>query len=128
MKKIATIILLFVVAMAVVGQETYQTNSVVVAWDAVTTFVDGAPVPAEDTILYQVYTAPADDNSTTSFYDQTSLTSIPVTFTAEGRYNVGVRAVRVQPGGEESYSLITWGDFIVQYVRAPAAPVNLRVE
>lgn len=128
MKRALWVVALVVIAGCLSAQEVYETNSVVVAWDAVTTFVDGAPVPAEDTILYQVYTAPADDNSTTSFYDQTSLTSIPVTFTAEGQYNVGVRAVRVQPGGEESYSLITWGDFIVQYVRAPAAPVNLRVE
>jgi len=117
----------------------YPANQVTVAWDAVTTLTDDTPIPAGDAVTYSVYMRPFPDGAPVRV-----VTNIPdlqsvVTFTAEGRYLLGVSASR-QPEGETELfeSTICWsfgmaepctstdGTFAIKFFLNPRNPDNLR--
>jgi hypothetical protein len=116
-------------------------NQVTVQWDAPTTLVDGSPIPAGAIIMYEVYLANAvtDPGKT----NPTNLTpnapisdlSMVITLAVEGKFYVGVKAVRVENNETLSVSEINWSDangaatpnpFGLVHYLAPAAPGNLR--
>ena len=113
-------------------------NQATVAWDAVTTLSDGSAIPEGSSIQYRVYMANAvtDPNKT----NPAVLGTIPnieylITINAEGKYIIGVSAVRFADGAEVEESDINWSDVngdstpnpfgFVHYLK-PAIPKNLR--
>lgn len=73
--------------------ETYVANQKTVAWLAVTELEDGTPIPAEDTVTYDVFLQRQGTAEETQVADNVSETSATVTF-PDGIFYVGVRAVR----------------------------------
>lgn len=109
-------LILFFACQEVNAQTFYPPNQNTVAWDAVTDMnVDGAPVPipAGDTIKYNVYTVPVDEPKENAQLEMTvTETQATITRTTEGRVFVGVETVRI-PEGETFQVLsdrIAWSD------------------
>ncbi len=138
-------VLLLLLGIAVSGraQTVVETDSVVVAWDAVATLEDGRPVPGGDIVSYEVYRTafpiqrPGDPAAHIS-QGVTTATTMTVTFPDEGEFAVGVRTLRLIGGstGNVEASTINWSSvngaetpnpFIVRRRFRPATPSNLRV-
>jgi len=120
MKK-ALIVAGIVVAVAVVAwaQTWHPTNQATVGWDAVTTMTneDGTvePLPEGDTITYKAHVireANIGNPDAAILLGETSDTQYVITLPDEGRWFVGVSAVRIHPvEGEEpivTESEISW--------------------
>jgi hypothetical protein len=99
------------------GQIFYPANEKTIAWDAVTTVVDADgndfPISATDVIKYKVLLASYDGSQigTPQVLGITTNTNYVVTLSDEGKYVVGVSALRyLSPSDEESISesTITW--------------------
>lgn len=113
------------------AQTWYPTNQATVAWDAV------ASVATGDVIKYQVYTKVGATGTPTKVGGEITATQLAVTFNIEGRYFVGVEAIRY-PVGETvgTKSTTSWsnvaadcaaaGPFGIVYYVSPLAPKNLR--
>jgi hypothetical protein len=120
----------FVLSTFAAAQVYYPADSLNVAWDSVV-------VPSGSTVEYAVYT-----RLTTQGVGEAQLRttvqnpSAAVQFTSEGRYFVGVKAVRKVGGQEVASSEISWSDnatscqggvtFGAVYYSAPSAPKGLR--
>jgi hypothetical protein len=134
-KKVFIIIsLIILLATGVVLATTWHSNdSQTVAWDAVTTNVDGTPIPASE-ISYVVYLCDAlfdPDHLAPIEQGTTTETQYLLTFTAEGRYFFGVKSVRTVDGDIVGESEIVWSsapeyDFGLEYYWGPANPTGLR--
>jgi|ADurb_Leu_01_Slu_FD_contig_41_1951139_length_9706_multi_3_in_0_out_0_8 hypothetical protein len=119
----------------------YPTNQATVAWNPVTALSDGSPLPAGSVIKYEVFTASPDHQNVTS-KGVVTVTSTVLSFQAEGRYIVGVRAIRefTDPADPQTvvteYSETVWSDdpayvgaegtFGISYIFKPANPTGLR--
>lgn len=109
-------------------------NQVTVAWDVVTTDVDGDPIDPAD-VSYQVYIVPLGMDKTVEANWQhvgdTVATTMLIAFTVKGKYWIGVRAVHlVIPGGmtwsEMDVPYTSPGPFFVHYAKGGAQPEGLR--
>ena len=133
-KKLALMVLvLFVLApMVALAQTWYTANQATVAWDPV------PPVATGDTIKYQVYTRVGTTGTPVKVGNEITATQLAITFSVEGRYYVGVDAVRY-PSGETAgirSATISWssnaadcssaGPFGIVFYVAPAAATGLR--
>lgn len=108
-------------------------NQVSVAWDPVETNVDGEPITG--TISYKIYYRTA-LSEVEAFVATTTDTRYTFTFTVEGRYYMGVRAVRNVDVVEIGSSIISWSDnpavcqdgkiFGAQYFKLPSPVGGLR--
>lgn len=144
MKRLFGIVIILLLAMfyslagVAQAQMVWKTaNQVTVAWDAVTTLNDGAPLPAGDSIQYQLYIR-TDPSGTPVAGGQpiTSATQVTVTFMAEGAYDIGVKAQRMVAGAVVQEIEIAWSNdpavvaggqtFGGIYYKAPAGVRNLR--
>ena len=113
--------------------EFYTANQVTLAWDEVTTNVDGTTVPSSE-ILYRVwvYNAITDpDHSNPVELGETPDLTYLITLNVEGKYFPGVQTVRVIDGEEVAESEIIWSsdpmyDFGIQYFVPMKAPEGLR--
>jgi hypothetical protein len=121
--------------------EWKTTNQATVQWDAVATLENGDPLPAGNTVAYRVYLAnavtdPNKDNPTNLTPTPISQLTMTLTLNVEGKYFVGVQAVRYDESGTEiGVSTINWSDVngaatpnpfgLVHYL-LPATPMNLR--
>lgn len=110
----ATALLLVLFGASVAGAITwFRVDSAAVAWDPVTTMVltdsTTAPLPAGETVSYRLWLK--DQAGTVEQYgaDQTATTAT-LTFTEEGRWVVGIQAVRFPGTVDEEVSDITWSD------------------
>lgn len=135
----ASLIMLLVFAQAGICVEWRSTNQATVAWDAVTTLNDGSALPAGDYIAYRVYLANSvtdPEKSNPALLGETDQLQYTVTLNVEGKYYVGVQAVRYDATDTEiETSIINWSDVngdmtpnpfgLVHYL-PPAAPLNLR--
>lgn len=114
------------------AQTWYTANQATVAWDAV------APVVSTDTIKYQVYTKVGATGTPVKVGGEITALQLTITFNIEGRYFIGVDAVRY-PTGETvgiRSDRIAWSDvatdcssvgpFGVVYFVSPATPKNLK--
>lgn len=130
MKTLLTIFLCLCASVA--SAQTWVTaNQLTVGWDAV------APLQPTDTVKYQVYLRQGTSGDGTAYGAETLATQQLITFTEEGRYFIGVRAVRY-PLGETvgiPSPTISWsnvaevtqsGPFGAVYFVSPNAPVGLR--
>ena len=134
-----SVILIFMAVLAF-GQTWHTTNQATIAWDAVTTNFGGDPLPSGDTVEYKVYLANAvtdpDKTSPTEVARVAALENT-ITLNVEGRFWVGVRAVRTEQTTEtELESVIAWSDnpayvangetFGLQHFLPPATPGGMR--
>ena len=131
--------MIFIIAASGFCVDWRTTNQATVAWDAVNTLSDGSALPAGDIVKYRVYLANAitDPNKANpALIDETDLLQFTLTLNAEGRYLIGVQAVRYDSAlAELGTSEINWSDVngaatpnpfgIVHYFN-PAIPMNLR--
>lgn len=114
------------------------TNQLTVAWDAVTTLDDGTAIPANYSISYRIYTALGNSSATPIPGAVTNSTQATVTFATEGKYVIGVKAIKLDSTSTEiSESAISWSDdplvvsggtFGAVYYLAPSGPKNLNVK
>lgn len=122
------------------AQTWHTTNQVTVAWDAVTTLEGGGAIPAGNTVEYATWLNDSilDPGKTNPLLvsDNILILSCIITFTAEGRYFLGVQAIRkLADGTEVGRSTISWSDdpavtpdpFGVMYYVPPASPGGLRL-
>ena len=115
-------------------------NQKVVGWDAVTTNVEGDPIPAEDTVTYTAYLANAitDPNKSNPVEIGENITDpqFTVTLNVEGKFYFGVKSVRKSSDGEiVGESDVVWSDdpavvdnnatFGIRHYLPPAAPSGL---
>ena len=131
MKRLVFAALLVLAMFASTAQTVVYVNSAVVEWDAVTTAVDGSPVPASEISYQAVIAKPADKNNFT-ILGETQAVVFTVTLPSEGTWVVGVRAIRTV-GTDRIMSAFLWSDettdpFVLLYLKAPAVPENLRVQ
>jgi hypothetical protein len=119
------------------AQTWVTANQVTVAWDAVTQTVEGLAIPASE-MKYQVYIRTGTTGDGTAVDGIISETQLAITFTAEGRYYIGVRAIRYPAGEASGYgSYVSWsndplvcavaGPFGVVYYAVPINPKGLRI-
>ena len=120
------------------AQTWHSTNQVTLAWDAVPMPVgtDGNPLPG--TVAYDVYSVgSAAAKTTAAKLTRVTTNQAVVSFSAEGKYYLGVRSVRVISPTEELTSDISWSDnaavvsqgsiFGVAYYISLPAPGGLRL-
>ena len=111
------------------SQEIVYTNQVTVTWDITTTLTDGRPIPAEDTVTYEVY-------RNDELIAETDLPPYTMTIEPEVTTRIGVRAKRVTAiYGEVMYSDYLWSDiggvpepWAVRSLLPPNEVENVRIE
>ena len=111
------------------GQEIVYTNQVTVTWDITTTLTDGRPIPAEDTVTYEVY-------RNDELIDEIDLPPYTITIEPETTTRIGVRAKRVTAVYEEiTYSDYLWSDiegvpepWVIRSILPSTNLTNIRIE
>lgn len=130
MLKKRTLITMFLLALSIVcvnGADALQwhtANQTTIQWDAVTELSNGSPIPAGNEIRYNVYMA----NAITDAGKESAVLITPepiietqyvVTLGVEGKYLVGVSAVRLDNGEIVDESAINWSDTNGEYTPNP---------
>lgn len=94
----------------------HTANQSTVAWDAVTTDVDGDPIPAGSHVEYKVYlvNAQTDPNKANpAEVGQTAETQLIITLNTKGSYYVGVTSLLIDDATNEQLgdpSAFAWSD------------------
>jgi hypothetical protein len=107
---------LLVVAVAVVyAQEWHTANQITITWDTVTTLANEAPVPESSVVGYRVWLVNAETDpdklTPAQLPGEISEPTYTITMNTEGRYFVGVQALRMgQDGTVLGESNIVWTD------------------
>ncbi|MHC4537465.1 MAG: hypothetical protein ACYS6K_26290, partial [Planctomycetota bacterium] len=110
MKKLLIACLILLFAFGAHALEWRSTNQATISWDPVTTLVNGDPIPATDLIRYRIYLK---ESGTTAelFVDEIGFSTYTITLSTEGKYIVGIQAVRYDSAGVEvGESEINWSD------------------
>jgi hypothetical protein len=131
---ITLMIMLMFLAVPAQAQQWTTANQVTVSWDPVTTNIDGQPITG--TVTYKTYSRP-ELGTFESLIGTVSETRSIITFTAEGRYFLGVKSVRNVDGVEIESSRIAWSNnaadcqngvtFGIQFFKAPANVTNIKL-
>jgi len=129
MKRLLIILFFVLVASLAYSQEIVYTNQVTVTWDITTTLTDGRPIPAEDTVTYEVY-------RNDELIDEIDLPPYTITIEPETTTKIGVRAKRVTAVYEEiTYSDYLWSDiegvpnpWVIRSILPPTNLKNIRIE
>ena len=129
-RSFAAIILsvILLTATSAISQEIVYTNQVTVTWDVTTALADGRPIPAEDTITYEVY-------RNDELIAETDLPPYTMTIEPEVTTRIGVKGKRVTAVyGEVMYSDYLWSDiggvpepWVVRSLLPPNAVENIRI-
>ena len=89
-------------------------NQLTIGWDAVSSLENGDQIPENSKIVYEIYTKDWKDVSGTTMKDvgNTEDTTFTITLEQEGRYFIGVKAIRKDLTNNEilSESTISWSD------------------
>ena len=87
-------------------------NQSTVGWDAVTKLADDTPIPAGDTVTYRVHIKKDGTAGDGTQLTETAALEYTITFTAEGRWLIGIQAVRAPEANPEDLqkSTIIWSD------------------
>jgi hypothetical protein len=117
----------------------HQLNDATVGWDAVTTFENGSQIPDSDIVKYMVFVAEPGKKDEKQNMGETELIEFKVGVPGEGKWFVGVMAIRYRLKDGEitnlGESVIAWSDldeftnsnpFGIEFYFKPAAPLNLR--
>jgi len=120
------------------SQVWYPANQKTVGWDAVATLDDGSPIPAGETVRYQIYIVKEGQSKDTKInLGNTVNTQFLVTLPAEGKWFVGVQSERLDATGVLiTQSQIVWSEdpaycqngetFGISFFRLPSQPKNLK--
>jgi hypothetical protein len=121
------------------AEEIHYANRTTLQWKM--TWAEGQTPAPESEMAYKVYRtlATAPDKENPEFLAEIrGKDTFPVAFAKEGKYILGVRAVRYKPGKEEPIeSPIGWSDvpentydkpFSVQFDLPPEAPTEVKAE
>lgn len=116
----------------------HQLNDATVGWDAVTTFENGSEIPDSDIVKYMVFVAEPGKKDEKQNMGETELVEFKVGVPGEGKWFVGVMAIRYRLKDGEitnlGESVIAWSDkdectnnnpFGIEFYFKPAAPLNL---
>lgn len=136
---IVTVLLLALMGNAF-GITWHTANQATIEWDAVTTNINGDPLPPDETVEYVVYLANAvtDPNKTNpAEVWRGAAATATITLNVEGRFLVGVKAVRkLSDGTTATESVVNWSDdplvclggtdFGLRFYLPPMGPINLR--
>ena len=117
-KVIVTLLISLVFVVSALSIEWKTANQATVQWDAVTTLSDGNPVPSDNSVKYRVYLANAvtdPDKTNPSLLTTNPISALEyiITLNTEGKYYIGVSAVRYDSTGAEiadTESDINWSD------------------
>lgn len=134
-------LLILLLPLVVFAQVQWITaNQVTIAWDAVTTKDDGTPLGPTDTVIYGIYIRDVKTAVEAKVIEVPGITYTH-TFTAEGRYHMGVTAIRGIDNGDGTITVtessINWSDvdgvytpnpFALKYFINPSMPENLHVQ
>jgi opacity protein-like surface antigen len=127
-------IIALLIAAPAMAVDWVTANQTTVAWDAVTKSADGTVTFGAGEITYSVYLANAitDPNKANPAKVRTiPETQTTLTLNSEGKYYVGVSAVRTVSGSLIGESAISWSDavtpaFGIQFFVIPGPPSGLR--
>ena len=133
MKKLILILLFFAVPAMAQAQTWYSANQVTLAWDAV-----AKVLPTDQTNKYQVYSRNDLVSLGTKIGGEITATQLVVSFTVEGRYYLGVEAIRYPVGETVGIKSATksWSNvaadtannpFGVTFFAAPGGVVGLKL-
>ena len=142
MKKcfVLLVVFVFMLPLLALSQVWHQANQKIVGWDAVTTLDDGLPIPAGETIRYQVYIARKDGSKDNKVnMGNTTEPQFLITFTMEGEWFIGIETERLNSSGElVAKSSVAWSDnptyclngetFGVVYIILPSCISNMRTQ
>lgn len=115
-------------------------NQVTLAWNPATSMGGGAAIPEGDVVSYEVFTVPeiGDKALDRTPEGETLSTEMVISFIEEGRFYLGVRAVRSKNGQRLSQSEIIWTDDPsvmkdgkaqgVIFFRVPGEPLALEIK
>lgn len=134
MKKVLIIALSLFVFSAFVNAESWHTaNAVNIAWGAVDKIAE------TDIVKYQVYVKSINDGEITMYGDETSEIDVYVKFEKEGKYYIGVQAIRYPINeiiGIKSET-ISWSDnpevcgetgtFGITFYKSPSNVLGIRI-
>jgi len=128
------ILALFIAAPAMAATNWVTANQTTVAWDPVTKSADGTVTFGAGEITYSVYLANAitDPSKSVPVKVRTiAETQTTLTLNVEGKYFVGVSAVRTVSGSLIGESGIMWSDMVapsfgIQFFVIPGPPAGLR--
>ncbi len=104
MKKLFTVMVMVVFLLTAgfaVADEWHSANQVTVRWDAVTTLLNGDPVPEGDLVTYNLYIRSVQTGAEVEVITRVSVLEHTITFAEEGDYHIGIRAVRTIPAASE---------------------------
>ena len=109
MKKLLAVLigLLLMAGVASAQWTPVHTNQITVIWLEVTTLENGDPIPAGDSVAYEVFTRKLPDGTQQSIGRTTELTST-ITIPDEGEWAVGIAAIRLCADGSETITEINW--------------------
>ena len=133
-KILPVVLLIILIPLFVCAQTWHTANQQTVAWDAVTTNIEGGAIPAGEisytVYLYNAVTDP--DHLNAVELANTIETQYLITLGTEGKYFFGVKSVRTVAGEIVGESIIIWSsdpeyDFGLQYFAAPANPGVLKL-
>jgi hypothetical protein len=96
-KLVLILIAVFLMTSVAYADDWYSANQATVRWDAVTTLLNGDPVPAGDTVTYDLYTKSVQTGTEIEVAIGVTATEYVFAFATEGDYHVGIRAVRIIP-------------------------------
>jgi len=137
---LALLLTAMVPAMSLADVSTWKTaNQVTVAWDAVTALSDGRPLPAGDTIQYEVYSGTDTTKANPTLITTVATTQTTITFPNEGRFLVGLKSIRRDSTTAKiGESALVWSDdpvvcqngqtFGVIYFISPGNPGGMRTQ
>lgn len=120
------------------GQTWFTADKLSVDWTAPTTLIDGSPIPTGDVIKYNLYIKDAINPSAVEELIVQDLTTqtYEIKFTKEGRFFIGICAVRYAGGTTYiSKSIVVWSSDPVYtlnnpfggvYYISPSPPTGLR--
>ncbi|MCK5217867.1 MAG: hypothetical protein KAJ93_08760 [Methanosarcinales archaeon] len=95
-KLIITLFAFLLLAGTAFADDWYSANQATVRWNAVTTLINGNLVPEGDLVTYVLYLKSVQTGSEIEV-DTVVVTEYLFTFTNEGDYHVGIKAVRTVP-------------------------------
>ena len=104
--------ILFLTTVALGAPSWTVANQSTVGWDAVTKLADDTPIPTGDTVTYRVFIKKDGTAGDGTQVTETAALEYTITFPTEGRWLVGIQAVRAPEANPTDLQLSTiiWSD------------------
>ena len=114
LKKLSiALVLTLLLTSAAIGAVTWTVaNQSTVQWEKVTLLTDDSPIPTGDTVTYRVFIKKDGTAGDGTQVTETAALEYTITFPTEGRWLVGIQAVRAPEANPTDLqkSIIVWSD------------------